>query len=159
MSIPATPARAITSILSNRSAPSIPPASQTYEPLVKAVLRQRLLYYILLPAFAYTWLIANMWSVWSQGGMAHIGIWATVVNSVRPLTWIYAMSMWLLGAVPAIILSNRFLSGESKRISECIATTRSIKSGALSTARMANARVFNPWNTLVILALPFYRDL
>ncbi|RXW17250.1 hypothetical protein EST38_g8607 [Candolleomyces aberdarensis] len=37
-----TPVRAITSTLVNRSSPSLPPASQTYEPLVKSVLRYRL---------------------------------------------------------------------------------------------------------------------
>ncbi|KAH9918053.1 nucleoporin protein Ndc1-Nup [Fomitopsis serialis] len=110
---PSTPMRAITSTLSTRSAPAVPPATQTYEPLVKGVLRHRLLYNILAPSLLYSWALANVWSNWSQGGFAHLGLWGSLVDCISPLTLTQAAFIWLLGVVPALVVRNRFLTATS----------------------------------------------
>ncbi|KAI0946721.1 hypothetical protein AcW1_010106 [Taiwanofungus camphoratus] len=105
-----TPIRAITSTLSARSAPSVPPASQTFEPLVKAILRHRLLYKVLLPSFVFSWLLVIIWSIWNQGGPSALGVTGTLAHCVLPLTWVYTGVTWICGAVPAMVLRNRFLT-------------------------------------------------
>lgn len=109
---PSTPMRAITSTLAARSAPRIPPASQTYEPLVKSILGRRLIYNILAPSLAYSWVLANLWSKWSQGGPSQLGLWRSFVDCVKLLTLLHAVAIWLLGVVPALVLRNRFLAGK-----------------------------------------------
>lgn len=109
-SVASTPIRAITSTLSVRSAPSVPPASQTYEPLVKSILRHRLLYKILLPSFGYAWALTTVWSLWSQGGLPRLGLLGTFTNILKPTTLTYASALWLFGVLPAIVLRNRYLT-------------------------------------------------
>ena len=111
---PSTPMRAITSTLAARSAPRIPPATQTYEPLVKSIIGKRLVYSILAPSLAYSWALANVWSKWSQGGPSQLGLWGSFVDCVKPLTLLYASAIWVLGVVPALVIRNRFLTGESR---------------------------------------------
>ena len=110
---PSTPMRAITSTLAARSAPTIPPATQTYEPLVKSVIGRRLFFKILAPSLAYSWALANVWSKWSQGGLSQLGIWGSLVDCVKPLTLLHAVAIWLLGVIPALVIRNRFITGES----------------------------------------------
>lgn len=109
---PSTPMRAITSTLAARSAPRIPTPAQTYEPLVKSVIGRRLFYNILAPSLAYSWALANVWSKWSQGGPSQLGLWGSFVDCVKPLTLLHAVAIWLLGVVPALVIRNRFITGE-----------------------------------------------
>ncbi|KAH9923390.1 nucleoporin protein Ndc1-Nup [Amylocystis lapponica] len=107
---PSTPIRAITSTLSARSAPSIPPASQIYQPLVKAVLRHRLLYNTILPSIALSWAVTVVRSISLQGGMPHVGVWGTLQNCVSPLTLLFALATWVFGTLPVIVLRHRYIA-------------------------------------------------
>ncbi|KZT71196.1 hypothetical protein DAEQUDRAFT_764113 [Daedalea quercina L-15889] len=156
---PSTPMRAITSTLSTRSAPTIPPATHTYDPLVKGVLRRRLLYNILAPSFAYSWALANVWSKWSQGGPSRLGLSGSLIDCIAPLTLLHTAAIWLLGVVPALVVRNRFLtatptpaSSPSKMFSAAL-TKRSttyalatyLASGvALAAVHMLLANVYEP---------------
>ena len=107
------PTRAITSTLSTRTAPSVPPATQTYEPLARAVLRRRLLYDILpLSAFP-VWISATLWRTWNAGGLSALGILNTLVMPVHPSTLLMTTLVWVFGVLPLIVLRKSQLTGES----------------------------------------------
>ena len=108
-----SPTRAITSTLSTRTAPSVPPATQTYEPLARAVLRRRLLYDILpLSAFP-VWISATLWRTWNVGGLSALGILHTLVMPVHPSTLLMTTLVWVFGVLPLIVLRKSQLTGES----------------------------------------------
>ncbi|KAJ3479451.1 hypothetical protein NLI96_g9046 [Meripilus lineatus] len=110
MSSPSTPIRAITSTLSLRSAPSIPPPSQTYEPLVKVVLRHRLLSQIFLYSSISTWAIVSLYSSWARGGPSNLGLVGFLVNPLSPLTLIFAITTWGIGVLPVIVFRKLYLT-------------------------------------------------
>ena len=112
MSSPSTPIRAITSTLSLRSAPSIPPPSQTYEPLVKVVLRHRLLSQIFLYSSISTWAIVSLYSSWARGGPSNLGLVGFLVNPLSPLTLIFAITTWGIGVLPVIVFRKLYLTGK-----------------------------------------------
>ncbi|KAF8154433.1 nucleoporin protein Ndc1-Nup [Crassisporium funariophilum] len=101
-----TPARAITSKLSDRSTPSFPSASQSFEPLVKSLFRYRLKYILLLCALS-TWFSVNFWIWWQTGGMSRNGVWDMIVQPLRPTTLLYSFLSWMMVALPAIVLRKR----------------------------------------------------
>lgn len=107
-----SPTRAIASTLTTRSEPSIPPASRTYEPLVKAVLRHRLLYRLFPHALLFSWALVVAWSTWQQGGMSSLGLRGTILNLVSPSTLSFAVAIWIVGIVPLVILRKAHVTGE-----------------------------------------------
>ena len=112
MSAPSTPIRAITSTLSLRSAPSIPPPSKTYEPLLKAILHNRLIYSIFLYSAAFTWAVVALYLLWLQGGTPGLGLVGAVLSPISPWTVLFALAAWLLGVLPVIILRKAYLTGQ-----------------------------------------------
>ena len=110
--LPSTPVRAITSTLATRSAPPVPPASQSYEPLVKAVLRRRLFSDVVAPSIGLSWAVTSVTCILIQGGVTKVGLWATVYNLFSPWTLLFATAAWLIGSLPVIVLRHRYLTGE-----------------------------------------------
>ncbi|PIL27114.1 hypothetical protein GSI_10255 [Ganoderma sinense ZZ0214-1] len=100
---PSTPIRAIPSTLLSRTAPTIPPASRQYEPLVKAVLRHRQ-YKIFLHSGLFGWLLVTAWRIWSGGDGE---IW---LLPVRPSTLAYTVVTFGVGALPIVVLRKSHLS-------------------------------------------------
>ncbi|KAJ6564437.1 nucleoporin protein Ndc1-Nup-domain-containing protein [Mycena capillaripes] len=92
-----TPIRAITTPLRSSVAPPIPPASQLYEPLAKAVLRRRLTNRI----FPYTLL----------GSVAGTALFL-VFNGSFALTRLLGASvaLWVGGVLPVILLRKAYLT-------------------------------------------------
>ena len=107
------PVRAITSTLSTRAAPPVPPASQTYEPLARAVLRRRLLYDILPLSILPVWSSAMCWKMWNYGGISALGILNTLVIPIHPGTLLMTTIVWAFGVLPLIVLRKLQLTGES----------------------------------------------
>ena len=108
-----SPVRAITSTLSTRTAPPVPPASQTYEPLARAVLRRRLLYDILPLSILPVWTSAICWKMWGSGGMSASRILNTLAIPVHPGTLLMTTIVWAFGVLPVIVLRKSQLTGES----------------------------------------------
>ncbi|RPD56539.1 hypothetical protein L226DRAFT_455586 [Lentinus tigrinus ALCF2SS1-7] len=94
---PPTPIRAIPSTLLSRTAPTIPPASQLYEPLVKGVLRHRL-YKTFLQAAFVCWVLVLSWSTWGHetGRM--------LVVPIKPSTLAFTVMTFCAGALPIVVL-------------------------------------------------------
>ena len=107
------PVRAITSTLSARAAPSVPPASQTYEPLARAVLRRRLLYDILPLSIFPVWTSTVLWKTWNVGGMSALGILNTLIMPIHPSTLLMTTLVWVFGVLPLIVLRKSQLTGKS----------------------------------------------
>ncbi|EIW56161.1 uncharacterized protein TRAVEDRAFT_172114 [Trametes versicolor FP-101664 SS1] len=103
-----TPITAIRSTLLSRSAPSIPPASQTYEPLVKGVLRHRL-YKIFLHSAIFCWALATIWMTWSASGRSGMGVKASLLLPIRPSTLAFAVATFAAGALPVVVLRKTHL--------------------------------------------------
>ncbi|KAI0635379.1 nucleoporin protein Ndc1-Nup [Trametes polyzona] len=103
-----TPATAIRTTLLSRSAPSIPPASQLYEPLVKGVLRHRL-YKIFLHSALSCWALVTLWMTWSRGGMFGMGAKESLLLPVKPSTLAYTVATFLAGALPVVVLRKTHL--------------------------------------------------
>jgi hypothetical protein len=87
--------RAITSTLSTRAAAPLPPASQTYELLARAVLRRRLLYDILPLSILPVWTSAICWKMWNSGGISASGILNTPVIPIHPGTLLMTPILWV----------------------------------------------------------------
>ena len=106
-----TPARAITSPLSARSSPPIPPATQLFEPLVKAVLRHRLLYNIFGYSLLFSWIQTVIWVIWCAGGVGELGIGGTLATPVMPTTLLLAGFNWAIVPLPVIVFRKKYLTG------------------------------------------------
>ncbi|KAF6742573.1 nucleoporin protein Ndc1-Nup [Ephemerocybe angulata] len=104
-----TPVKAKTSTLINRSSPSLPPASQTFEPQVKSVLRYRLSRVFLWSALL-CWVVNTVWVVWQTGGPGHAGLWGIVTAPLGFLTLVGSLVLWISSAVPVIVLRKVFLT-------------------------------------------------
>ena len=109
---PGTPIRAISSSLSSRSAPSIPPSSQTYEPLLKGYLQRRLLNNVFGVSGAFCWALAAMWTSWQLGGVDVIGVKGWFLNTISPTTLVCASLWWLCGCVPVAVLRRTYITGK-----------------------------------------------
>ena len=107
------PSRAITSTLSARAAPSVPPATQTYEPLARAALRRRLLYDILPPSILPVWISAIFWKTWDVGGMSVLNVLKALIIPFHPSTLFVTAFVWAFGVLPIIVLRKSQLTGES----------------------------------------------
>ena len=108
-----SPVRAITSTLSARAAPPVPPASQTYEPLARAVLRRRLLYDILPLSTLPVWTSTIFWKMWNVGGLSALGILNSLIMPIHPSTLLMTTLVWGFGVLPLIVLRKSQLTGKS----------------------------------------------
>ena len=115
-----TPTRAIHSTLTARASPSIPPATQTYEPLVKAVLLHRLIYSIFSYSAGLSWALTVIWTTWDQGGLSNIGLVGILYNMISPSVWVLAAFNWAIGPLPVVILRKTYLTSESNRSSQIL---------------------------------------
>ena len=105
-----TPMRALPSNLALRAAPTLPPASQSYEPLVKNVLRQRLLRMFLYSG-VFSWFLVVIASTLRQGGIRKLGITGLLANPFMPRTLAVAGVIWLFGVVPVLVMRKTYLTG------------------------------------------------
>ncbi|TEB26038.1 hypothetical protein FA13DRAFT_1756427 [Coprinellus micaceus] len=103
-----TPVQAKPSTIVNRSSPSLPPASQTYEPQVKSVLRIRLSR-VFIQSALLCWLVNTVWAIWQNGGVGSLGLLSAPFG---PLTLLGSAALWFATAVPAIVLRKMFLTGK-----------------------------------------------
>ncbi|KAF9261663.1 hypothetical protein L218DRAFT_905074 [Marasmius fiardii PR-910] len=117
MSRTPTPVRAIPSNLSNKSALSVPSPVQTYEPLVKATLRQRLTSKIFLLSAIFSWFQACCWSIWARGGFSSLGVSGVLMLPIQPLTILGGLANWIVVAVPVVVLRKLFLNASRTRAS------------------------------------------
>ncbi|KAK0186270.1 nucleoporin protein Ndc1-Nup [Armillaria mellea] len=105
------PLRALPSTLAVKSSPSVPLASQSYEPLIKAILRQRLLWRIFLGSIAFCWVQTVAWTIWCLGGIEVLGIGGVAMVPVTPSTSMMAYVCWVVVALPIVVLRKRHLTG------------------------------------------------
>lgn len=94
--------RATTSTLTARLSPTVPPASQTYEPLVKSALRQRLTHNIFAFSAAFTLVVSIL-----LGGEDESSTFARLVS---PGTWTVACLKWSFGVLPVIAMRKVYLT-------------------------------------------------
>ncbi|KAG5637562.1 hypothetical protein H0H81_004139 [Sphagnurus paluster] len=104
-----TPVRAITTTLSTRSAPSIPPPTTTYEPVVKSLLRSRFVH-IFLYSSLFSWTFTTSWTIWSLGGASDLGLYRTIVVPFLPLTLLNTILVLSTAAIPAAVLRKAYLT-------------------------------------------------
>lgn len=108
-----TPIRALPSQLALKAAPSVPPASQTFEPLIKATLRHRLLFRIFLYSALFSWTVVWGQSIWSRGGITTVGPLNALMLPFWPSTVAFTLATWALGIAPVVIARKAYLSGTS----------------------------------------------
>ncbi|KAF8960800.1 nucleoporin protein Ndc1-Nup [Flammula alnicola] len=118
-----TPLRAITSTISSRSTPSIPPASQAYEPLVKALFRHRLRFTLLRSA-GWSWIIHSIWSWWQVRGTEELGFLGALTLPFTPRILFLAFLSWTLVALPISVLRKVFLTAQRSGGVSPIATVK-----------------------------------
>ncbi|KLO15190.1 hypothetical protein SCHPADRAFT_849874 [Schizopora paradoxa] len=111
-----TPIKAITSSLALRAAPSIPPASQAYEPHLKSVLRRRLLSNVFIVSASFCWVLAAVWTSWQMGGVDTIGVKGWITNVFNPLTLLFAALWWAAACIPITVMRRTYISS-----SPCVA--------------------------------------
>jgi len=99
-----TRTRAIASTLTARLSPTFPSPSQTYEPLVRSVLRQRLTHNIFAFSIAFT-LVVNV----IFGGENDT---STFVRLIQPQTWAMGCFKWAVGVLPVVALRKVYLTGK-----------------------------------------------
>lgn len=115
-----TPIKAITSSLASRAAPSIPSAAQVYEPLLKSVLRRRLLSNVFIVSASFCWVLAAVWTSWQMGGVDKIGVKGWIANVFNPLTLLFAALWWAAACIPITVLRRTYITCESRGASPCI---------------------------------------
>lgn len=109
MSNTRTPIKAISSKISTKSTPSLPPPSHTYEPHLKAVLRNRLKRSLSVSA-AYTYALINTWTLWQVGGTAKVSLWGALWLLISPRTMCITLVVWTIMALPVTVLRKLFLT-------------------------------------------------
>ncbi|OBZ78331.1 hypothetical protein A0H81_01680 [Grifola frondosa] len=149
---PLTPIRALPSSLSARSVPSIPAATETFEPLVKAVLRHRLLYKIFLQSAVFSWLLTVTWILWGRGGVSYVGWAGTLALPVMPSTLACTLATWCLGVLPIVVLRKVYLS-----VTPNAATSPSnMFHNALNKRSTSHAIVLYPISALCLAAIQLF---
>lgn len=79
----------------SKSSPSLPPATQVYEPLVKATLAQRLMFWVFPWSLAASTAVCGVWVWWSAGYGLVDSLQAAVLRGVVA---------WVVCATPAMLL-------------------------------------------------------
>src|ERR1700731_2263793 len=93
------PTRAVPSSLSSRSAPTIPPATEGYQPLAKRVLRDRLAQHIFPYSFTFALGLTVLGRLWIAG----------LGSALAPQTLLWAALRWAGGAWPIITMRKAYL--------------------------------------------------
>lgn len=99
-----TRTRAITSTLTARLSPTLPSPSQTYEPLVRSALRQRLIHNIFAFSVAFT-LVVNILFEGENDTSAFARL-------LQPRTWAIGCFKWAVGVLPVVALRKVYLTCE-----------------------------------------------
>ncbi|KAI0083890.1 nucleoporin protein Ndc1-Nup [Irpex rosettiformis] len=105
-----TAVRALPSTLALRATPTVPSATQAYEPLVKSVLRHRLLLRIFASSAVFSWAVVALATTVRQGGLRSLGLVGLLLNPILPRTLVLAFVIWLLSAVPVVVMRKRSLT-------------------------------------------------
>ncbi len=126
------PLRAITSTLSARAPPSVPPASQTYEPLARAVLRRRLLYHILPQSSLAVWALTTFWMTSYAGGISTLSLSKLLVIPILPTTLLLTFLVWAFGVLPIIVFRKSHLTGEHATFTFLVLTSPASHCAAVS---------------------------
>ncbi|KAI0691477.1 nucleoporin protein Ndc1-Nup [Cytidiella melzeri] len=105
-----TAIRALPSTLASRATPTVPPASQIYEPLVKSVLRHRLLFRIFAYSAVFSWTLVVLQSTVRQGGLRSLGLVGILLNPISPRTLALAFVVWLFSVVPIVVTRKACLT-------------------------------------------------
>lgn len=100
--------RAIPSTIVSRSAPSIPPASQSFEPFIKQALGARLTKLVFIPSAACVWGGTVLWLSWYED--AWFG--QLISNVFSPTVFIYAMLIWASTVLPSVILKKLYSTAD-----------------------------------------------
>ncbi|KAI0309822.1 nucleoporin protein Ndc1-Nup [Amylostereum chailletii] len=79
-------------------------ATQTYEPLAKAVLRHRLLADIFPASALYTWATSTFWIHWNMRKSEELAMLRRLSIPFLPSTLFVTALLWTLGVVPVIVL-------------------------------------------------------
>lgn len=108
-----TSVRVLPSTLALRASPAVPSASQTYEPLVKAVLRHRLLVRIFATSAVFSWVLVILATTVRQGGLRSHGLVGILLSPILPRTLALTFVVWLLTAVPVVVMRKASLTGTS----------------------------------------------
>ena len=106
-----TTIRALPSTLALRATPTVPPATQAYEPLVKSVLRHRLLGRIFAFSAIFNWAIVVLATTTRQGGLRSLGLIELLLSPILPRTLVLTCIIWLLSAVPIVVMRKTNLTG------------------------------------------------
>ena len=85
-----------------RPSTNVPPAAQTFEPLVKSVLSHRLVYNI----FAYSAAFSLASTVFLAGGDDA----SFLLRLFQLSTWVNASLTWLVGVLPILVVRKVFLA-------------------------------------------------
>jgi nucleoporin NDC1 len=122
--------RAIPSSFVNKAAPTVPPASQTFEPLVKHAFTARQFNIFTNTAFG-TWIVAAVWSSWQGAGTS-----SWVFSAIQPSTFALAIALWVTAALPSVVQRKiRLKDVRAVTTSPSAAVKRAFTSpGALRTA-------------------------
>ena len=148
------PVRAITSTISARASPSVPPASQTYEPLARAVLRRRLLYHILPQSSLTVWASTTFWVTWHAGGVSTLTLSKLLVIPFLPTTLLVTFLVWAFGVLPIIVLRKSRLTGEYAKVVFLVLILRSVAVSAPSASPSQRVKVaFSDPSTLRALSV------
>ncbi|KAG6910335.1 hypothetical protein DXG01_011403 [Tephrocybe rancida] len=105
-----TPVRAITTTLLTRSSPTIPPSNQRFEPIVKAILKTRLVKQVFLYSAIFSWACTSLVAIWSLGGVSDLGISGVLFVPFGPWTLLIALLSWGTAAVPAVVMRKVYLT-------------------------------------------------
>ncbi|KAJ7768693.1 hypothetical protein DFH07DRAFT_1008013 [Mycena maculata] len=134
-----TPIRAITTPLRSSAAPPIPPASQLYEPLAKAVLRRRLTNRI----FLYTSLICT----------AGTALWlVSISNFTFARLFGASATLWAGGILPVILMRKAYLTVTRTSAPSPLLLVKKSLAPPLS-ARTLHAAQAHVFSALCVLAL------
>lgn len=148
------PVRAITSTISARASPSVPLASQTYEPLARAVLRRRLLYHILPQSSLTVWASTTFWVTWHAGGVSTLPLSKLLVIPFLPTTILVTFLVWAFGVLPIIVLRKSRLTGEYAKLAFLVLILRSVAVSAPSSSPSQRVKVaFSDPSTLRALSV------
>lgn len=101
--------RAVSSKFFIKSAPSLPPPVDSYEPLVKALFRHRLQVSLFHSAI-YVYIVINLWTLWQAGGFPKVGFWGALWIPINPWTLSMTLLAWTSIAVPVAVLRKAFLT-------------------------------------------------
>ena len=108
----ATPIAAISSSLSKRPTPTLPPASQIYEPHVRSILARRLVRRVFTTSVITSWILASLWMAWMKGGVEVIGPLGWIANWLSLSSLLCASLWWLFASVPVAVLRKTYISGK-----------------------------------------------